>query len=212
MLFIEHTSRQNAIFVALLLPMFSQYTISIAHIQLEHHIACLYLVSRPFLLSMSNQYIISSPHHQWEPYLVHVISLHFSCPCLVRMPPKALCPYPVRKSSFLPLYRCTVNTPPLLPMSNQSRFLLAMSSQFITYPVHIQLEYHLSYSHLVNTPYLLPWSCQNTTCPIHVESLHHLTCKSPITHCLSFSYPVSSSPLFPISGQNTTSNSKGLDL
>ena len=93
-----------------------------------------------------------------------------------------------------------------------SPYLLHMSSQFITSFIHIQLEYHLYYSCLFNIPYLLPSSSQNTTCPIHVQSLHHLSCKSHISHHLSFPNPVSSSPLLPISDQNTTSNSKGCDL
>ena len=64
MLSIKFKSRQNAIFVALLLPMSRQYTISTAHTQSEYHFSCLCPVSTPSLLSMSNQYMIFSAHHQ----------------------------------------------------------------------------------------------------------------------------------------------------
>ena len=153
--------------------MSSQYTISHVQVQSEHHIFC------------------SSPVRTLP-------RLPMSGP--VTMPPKTLCPCPVSIPPFLHWYPCTVNTLPLMPMSNQSPYILPMSSQFITSPTHIQLEYHLSYSRLVNTPYLLPSSSQNTIFSIHVQSLHYRSCKVPLVtifpsqvqsvHHLSYPYQV----------------------
>ena len=144
-----------------LLPIYSQNTISHAYVQSVHHLSCPCPISTPSLLPITSE----------NPTLpAHVLSIHisFHCTCPVRMPPKALCPCPVRILSFLSLYACTVSTPPFLLMSNQSRYIPPISSQVITPSTHIQLQYDLSYSRLVDPPYLLPSSSQNTSCPIHV--------------------------------------------
>ena len=126
---------------ALLLPMSSQYTISTAHIQSEHHLSWLY---------MSSQYTISpvhvqSVHHLFCPSPLKTLpclsmSYQYISPALVQSECHLrLSPGSSRIPSFLHLYPCTVSTSPFLSMSNQSPYLLPVSSQFITSPTHMHL-------------------------------------------------------------------------
>ena len=113
---------RTPIFSLSLLPISIQYTLSTGHVQSEHHLSCPYAVSILSLLSMSSQYTTPSAITAQNPTsCAHVKSIHYlSCLYPVIMPPKVLCPCPVRIPSFLPLFQCTVSIHHLFCLSAQT--------------------------------------------------------------------------------------------
>ena len=149
--------------------MSSQYILSTAHVHSEHHLSCPCLVSTPSLLSMSSQYTISSASNQWKSYLscpCQVIH-HLSCPYPVRMPPKALCPFPVRIQSFPPVCTCTVSTPHLLPTYLDSTPSLQPMSSL--YPIVI--------TNVETVPQCIQPCLVISIFTAHVQRLCHLQCQ-----------------------------------
>ena len=69
----------------------NQNTISHTYVQSIHHPFCPCSITTPSFLPITNEN---------STFPAHVMSIHISCPCPVRMPPRALCPCLVKILSF----------------------------------------------------------------------------------------------------------------